>query len=51
MSQIFRNHLEKFIKINDDDFEKIFSYFEVKTFAKKKTSWKKHRSAGTITSF
>ncbi|MBV6880687.1 Crp/Fnr family transcriptional regulator [Epilithonimonas ginsengisoli] len=35
MSQIFRNHLEKFIKINDDDFEKIFSYFEVKTFANK----------------
>lgn len=35
MSQIFRQHLEKFIKINDDDFEKIVSFFEVKTFAKK----------------
>ena len=35
MSQIFRQHLEKFIKINDDDFEKILSFFEVKTFAKK----------------
>jgi len=35
MSQIFRNHLEKFIKINDEDFEEILSYFEVKNFAKK----------------
>ena len=35
MSQIFRHHLEKFIKINDDDFTRILSYFEVKTFAKK----------------
>lgn len=35
MSEIFRNHLEKFIKINDDDFKKIFTFFEVKTFAKK----------------
>lgn len=35
MSQIFKTHLEKFIKINDDDFEKIFSFFEVRTFAKK----------------
>lgn len=35
MSQIFRNHLEKFITINDEDFEKILSYFEVKSFAKK----------------
>lgn len=35
MSQIFRAHLEKFIKITDEDFEKIFSFFEVKTFAKK----------------
>jgi len=35
MSQIFRTHLEKFIKINDEDFEKIFSFFEVKVFAKK----------------
>ncbi|KFC21188.1 Crp/Fnr family transcriptional regulator [Epilithonimonas lactis] len=35
MSQIFRNHLEKFITINDEDFEEILSYFEVKNFAKK----------------
>lgn len=35
MSQIFRNHLEKFIKISDNDFEEILSYFEVKNFAKK----------------
>ena len=35
MSHIFRNHLEKFIKINDEDFEKILSFFEVKTFGKK----------------
>lgn len=35
MSQIFKTHLEKFIIINDEDFEKIFSFFEVKTFAKK----------------
>ncbi|MNK25317.1 Cyclic nucleotide-binding domain protein [compost metagenome] len=35
MSQIFRNHLEKFIKINDENFEEILSYFEVRTFAKK----------------
>lgn len=35
MSQIFRTHLEKFIKINAEDFEKIFSFFEVKVFAKK----------------
>jgi len=35
MSQIFRTHLEKFIKVNDEDFDKIFSFFEVKTFAKK----------------
>ena len=35
MSQIFRDHLNKFIKINDEDFEKIWSYFEVKTFPKK----------------
>lgn len=35
MSQIFRNHLEKFIKINDDEFDQILSFFEVKTIAKK----------------
>lgn len=35
MSQIFRNHLEKFIKISDIDFQEILSYFEVKNFAKK----------------
>lgn len=35
MSQIFRTHLEKFIKVNDEDFEKILSFFEVKSFAKK----------------
>lgn len=35
MSQIFRTHLEKFIKVNDEDFEKIFSFFEVKVFVKK----------------
>lgn len=35
MSQIFRTHLEKFIKTNDEDFEKILSFFEVRSFAKK----------------
>ncbi len=35
MSKIFRKHLEKFIKINDEDFDKILSYFEIKSFAKK----------------
>lgn len=35
MSQIFKAHLEKFIKINDADFDEILSYFEVKTFGKK----------------
>jgi len=35
MYQIFRNHLEKFIKVNDEDFEKILFFFEVKTFSKK----------------
>ncbi|WP_379965128.1 Crp/Fnr family transcriptional regulator [Epilithonimonas sp. UC225_85] len=35
MSQIFKSHLEKFITINDEEFEKILSFFEVKTFAKK----------------
>ena len=35
MSQIFRSHLEKFIPINDKDYDKIIAFFEVRTFAKK----------------
>lgn len=35
MSQTFKTHLEKFIKVNDEDFGKILSFFEIKMFAKK----------------
>ncbi|RZJ32094.1 MAG: Crp/Fnr family transcriptional regulator [Chryseobacterium sp.] len=35
MSAIFRNHIEKFITVNDSDFDKILSFFEVRTIAKK----------------
>lgn len=35
MSGIFRAHLEKFIRINDEDFNAILKFFETKTIAKK----------------
>lgn len=35
MSAIFRAHLEKFISINDDEFEAILKFFTTKTVAKK----------------
>ncbi len=35
MSQTFKTHLEKFIKVSDEEFEKILSFFEVRTFGKK----------------
>lgn len=35
MSENFKIHLRKFITINDDDFETVLSFFEIRTFAKK----------------
>ncbi|MBL7706435.1 MAG: Crp/Fnr family transcriptional regulator [Taibaiella sp.] len=35
MSGIFKAHLEKFISINDKEFEEVFKFFETKTVAKK----------------
>lgn len=35
MSGIFRAHLEKFISINDQEFEEILKFFETRTVAKK----------------
>lgn len=35
MSEIFRKHLDKFIKINDDEFEEILKFFQRKLVAKK----------------
>ncbi|RYD99647.1 MAG: Crp/Fnr family transcriptional regulator [Sphingobacteriales bacterium] len=37
MSGIFRAHLEKFITINDEEFDVIFKLFETKKVAKKET--------------
>ncbi|NII82154.1 hypothetical protein H9N25_05735 [Pedobacter riviphilus] len=35
MSQIFRQHLEKFIKVSDDQFNEIMGYFETRIVVKK----------------
>ncbi|WP_407481172.1 Crp/Fnr family transcriptional regulator [Elizabethkingia meningoseptica] len=35
MSNLFRAHLEKFIKINDQEFEEILSFFQIRQFRKK----------------
>ncbi|AXY74228.1 Crp/Fnr family transcriptional regulator [Paraflavitalea soli] len=35
MSQVFRQHVEKFIKISDDQFEEIIVFFDTKFVAKK----------------
>lgn len=35
MSQIFKNHLEKFIKIDESEFADILSFFEIKSVKKK----------------
>lgn len=35
MSQIFKQHLSKFISVSDEEFEAIFSYFKVTKAAKK----------------
>lgn len=35
MSQIFKNHLEKFIKIDESEFSDILSFFEIKSVKKK----------------
>lgn len=35
MSEIFKSHLEKFIKVNDDDFSAILDYFQIINVKKK----------------
>lgn len=35
MSEIFKNHLEKFIEINDEEFAGILAFFQVKNIKKK----------------
>lgn len=35
MSEIFKNHLEKFIKIDESEFSDILSFFEIKSVKKK----------------
>lgn len=35
MTQIFKKHLEKFIKINDEEFDEILQYFDIKRIPKK----------------
>jgi len=35
MSQIFKQHLEKFISVSDEEFDKIWSYFKVMHVSKK----------------
>src|SRR5690606_23714370 len=35
MSEIFKAHLDKFVSINDAEFEEILSFFEVKSVRKK----------------
>lgn len=37
MSEIFRAHLEKFITVNDEEFEAILAFFEAKSVSKKET--------------
>ena len=38
MSEIFRNHLDKFISINEEDFNDIMEYFHARKLEKKETS-------------
>src|SRR5690606_7347915 len=37
MSEIFKTHLDKFVSINDVEFQEILSFFEVKLVRKKET--------------